>query len=129
MKYIIISLRAIFIIILLFMVSTCSFRKGEQPVSEMDINIPFLWENATVYFMLTDRFNNGDPSNDTPLGRKQDGGLLRSFMGGDIKGITLKIEEGYFNDLGVNAIWITPPVEQVHGYTDEGWGKTYAYHG
>lgn len=50
-------------------------------------------------------------------------------MGGDIKGITIKIEEGYFDDLGVNAIWITPPIEQIHGFTDEGHGKTYGYHG
>ena len=129
MKYFIVILHIIFAIILLLIIATCTSRKSEQAVSKMDINFPFLWENATVYFMLTDRFNNGDPLNDTPLGRKQDGGLLRSFMGGDIKGITLKIEDGYFNDLGVNAIWITPPVEQVHGFTDEGWGKTYAYHG
>ena len=92
-------------------------------------NAPFLWENATVYFLLTDRFNNGNPSNDLSVGRKADGAKLRSFMGGDIKGITEKIKEGYFDRLGVNAIWFTPPYEQVHGYTDEGTGKTYAYHG
>ena len=90
---------------------------------------PFMWENATVYFMLTDRFNNGNPENDLALGRKKDGSVLRSFMGGDLKGITQKIEEGYFNQLGVNALWFTPPIEQVKGYTDEGTGKTYAYHG
>ena len=50
-------------------------------------------------------------------------------MGGDFAGITQKIEEGYFDELGINAIWFTPPIEQVRGYTDEGTGKTYAYHG
>jgi len=54
---------------------------------------------------------------------------LRGFEGGDIKGITQKIKEGYFQDLGVNAIWFTPVVEQIHGGTDEGTGFTYAYHG
>ena len=54
---------------------------------------------------------------------------LRGFMGGDIEGITEKIEEGYFSKLGVNAIWFTPVVEQIHGDTDEGTGNTYAYHG
>lgn len=89
---------------------------------------PF-WKNATVYFMLTDRFNNGDPQNDTSLERKRDGALLRDFMGGDLKGITHKIEDGYFDKLGVNAIWMTPVTEQIHGFTDDEWGKSYAYHG
>jgi alpha-amylase len=119
-----------YFIIALFLIVSCTSNKQVNENSESEnIQAPFLWENATVYFMLTDRFNNGDPSNDTPLGRKQDGGPLRSFMGGDLKGITLKIDEGYFRDLGVNVLWITPPIEQIHGFTDEGWGKTYGYHG
>ncbi|WP_086930154.1 alpha-amylase family glycosyl hydrolase [Agarilytica rhodophyticola] len=89
---------------------------------------PFLWENATIYFLLTDRFNNGDASNDHPVA-KTESAVLRGYEGGDIKGITQKIKEGYFTDLGVNAIWLTPHVEQISGATDEGTGKTYAYHG
>lgn len=50
-------------------------------------------------------------------------------MGGDIQGITKKIEDGYFTDLGINAIWFTPIVEQIHGDTDETTGNTYGYHG
>jgi alpha-amylase len=90
---------------------------------------PFLWENATVYFLLTDRFNNADKSNDLSYGRRADAATLRGYMGGDLAGVTQKINEGYFNRLGVNAIWITPPVEQIHGGTDEGTGKSYAFHG
>jgi len=90
---------------------------------------PFVWENATVYFLLTDRFNNGNPGNDKAYGRKMDAAKLRGFMGGDIAGITAKIKEGYFTDLGVNAIWFTPVVEQIHGSTDEGTGKSYGFHG
>ncbi len=90
---------------------------------------PFDWEAATVYFLLTDRFNNGNPANDLAYGRKADAAKLRGFMGGDLAGITAKIREGYFRDLGVNAIWITPPVEQIHGSTDEGTGKSYGFHG
>ena len=118
------------LIIVLFLIISCTSNRQEEQIGEEKSNQPpFIWENATVYFMLTDRFNNGDPMNDTPLGRKQDGGPLRSFMGGDLKGITMKIEEGYFEDLGVNVLWITPPIEQIHSFTDEGWGKTYGYHG
>ncbi len=87
------------------------------------------WKSANVYFLLTDRFYNGDVSNDLPFARKKDGAVLRSFEGGDLKGITMKIEEGYFTDLGIDAIWMTPVVEQIHGSTDEGTGKTWAYHG
>jgi len=87
------------------------------------------WNSATVYFLLTDRFENGDPTNDRALGRAQDGAMLRSFQGGDLAGLLHKIEDGYFDSLGVDAIWLTPFVEQIHGSVDEGTGKTYGYHG
>lgn len=91
--------------------------------------VPFVWENANLYFLLTDRFNNGDTTNDINFDRTKETGKLRGFEGGDIKGITQKIKEGYFADLGVNAIWMTPIVEQIHGGTDEGTGITYGFHG
>ena len=87
------------------------------------------WNSATVYFLLTDRFDNGNPGNDTALGRPHDGAVLRSFEGGDLAGVLRRIEAGYFDSLGVDAIWLTPFVEQIHGSVDEGTGKTWAYHG
>jgi alpha-amylase len=87
------------------------------------------WNGATVYFLLTDRFRNGDPTNDLALGRAQDGAVLRSFQGGDLAGLLRTLEEGYFDALGINAIWMTPFVEQIHGSVDEGTGKTYGFHG
>jgi alpha-amylase len=69
------------------------------------------------------------PANDLAYGRKDDAAKLRGYMGGDLAGITAKIKEGYFDSLGVNAIWITPPVEQIHAGTDEGTGKSYGFHG
>jgi alpha-amylase len=90
---------------------------------------PFVWENATVYFLLTDRFHNANKANDLAYGRKADGAVLRGYMGGDLAGVTAKIKAGYFKDLGVDAIWITPPVEQIHAGTDEGTGKSYGFHG
>ncbi|MBI2402656.1 MAG: alpha-amylase [Gemmatimonadetes bacterium] len=87
------------------------------------------WNSATVYFLLTDRFQNGDPGNDRALGRAQDGAVLRSFQGGDLAGVLRNLEEGYFDSLGVDAIWMTPFVEQIRGSVDEGTGKTYGYHG
>jgi alpha-amylase len=87
------------------------------------------WNSATIYFLLTDRFQNGDSTNDRALGRAHDGGLLRNFEGGDLAGVLQKIEAGYFDSLGVTAIWMTPFVEQIHAGVDEGTGKTYGFHG
>ncbi len=105
----------------------------------------FSWDNASVYFLLTDRFVNGNTSNDHSYNRliNRDGSVVTAsqlnstaatFHGGDFKGITNKIKEGYFDDLGVNALWISAPYEQIHGYVIVGEGKRdsvkhYAYHG
>ena len=105
----------------------------------------FTWDNASVYFLLTDRFYNGNTSNDHSYKRliNKDGSVVTNsmlnsdvatFHGGDFKGITQKITEGYFDDLGVNALWISAPYEQIHGYVIVNEGKSnsvkhYAYHG
>ncbi|WP_442266536.1 alpha-amylase family glycosyl hydrolase [Tenacibaculum sp. ZS6-P6] len=100
----------------------------EKPVAEKK-ETPFVWNGANLYFLLTDRFNNGDTSNDINFDRSKKTAKLRGFKGGDLKGITQKISEGYFDKLGINAIWMTPVVEQIHGGTDEGTGITYGFHG
>lgn len=87
------------------------------------------WNSATVYFLLTDRFANGDSTNDRALGRQHDGAVLRNFEGGDLAGVLQQLEAGYFDSLGVTAIWLTPFVEQIHAGIDEGTGKTYGFHG
>ena len=104
-------------------------RKGLTNMQHTDMETPFVWENANVYFLLTDRFNNGNTENDEQYNRGHDAAILRGFEGGDIIGITQKIKEGYFNKLGINAIWFTPVVEQIHGNVDEGTGLSYGYHG
>ncbi len=100
-----------------------------QKNADRGAKAPFLWENANVYFLLTDRFYNGNPANDLNFGRTAQPGKLRGFMGGDIKGITRKLKEGYFDKLGINAIWFTPVIEQIHGAVDEGTGVSYGFHG
>lgn len=91
--------------------------------------VPFKWEGANVYFLLTDRFFNANPENDLNFERRDSTAVLRGFLGGDLQGITKKIEEGYFTELGINAIWMNPVVEQIHGSVDEGTGITYGFHG
>jgi len=48
---------------------------------------PFVWESANVYFIVTDRFNDGDKTNDHTFNRNKPTGKLRGFEGGDIRGI------------------------------------------
>lgn len=91
-------------------------------------------DNPIVYFVIPDRFVNGNPANDNSYGRKREADSkddVGTFHGGDLKGITLKLNEGWFKRLGVNAIWITAPYEQIHGWVVGGNKefKHYAYHG
>lgn len=105
--------------------SSCSTTKTAKTTSKT----PFVWENANVYFLLVDRFNNGDKTNDLNYNRNKPTAKLRGFEGGDIQGIIQKLDEGYFEKLGINAIWMTPIVEQIHDGVDEGTGFTYGFHG
>ncbi|AUT29947.1 alpha-amylase [Escherichia marmotae] len=99
--------------------------------AETDTSAPFNWHNATVYFVLTDRFENGDPSNDQSYGRHKDGmEEIGTFHGGDLRGLTNRLD--YLQQLGVNALWISAPFEQIHGWVGGGTKGDfphYAYHG
>ena len=127
--------RLIIILLILVTLSCKETNTTNQTTAEVENKTsqvnesPFVWEGANLYFLLTDRFNNGDTSNDVNFDRTRETGKLRGFKGGDIKGITQKVKEGYFSDLGINAIWMTPVVEQIHGGTDEGTGVSYGFHG
>ena len=97
----------------------------------------FEWGNATVYFVITDRFCNGDSTNDVNYGRIVDYGSEQlnaaTFHGGDFKGMLQKAKEGYFTNLGVDVVWMTDVYEQIHGWMT-GSGAIndfphYGYHG
>ncbi len=93
---------------------------------------PFSWDNATVYFLMTDRFENGDSTNDDNfgrLGRTADGQTVGTWHGGDFAGIVSRLD--YLAALGVDAIWITPPVEQIRGWVGGGAGdfQHFPFHG
>ncbi|MEE1291212.1 MAG: alpha-amylase family glycosyl hydrolase [Spirochaetota bacterium] len=91
------------------------------------------WDNASVYFVLTDRFYNGNEANDTSYGREKGNPIVKEdagkFYGGDIAGLTAKLD--YLKDLGINAIWLTAPYEQIHGFCTGGSSEFshYPYHG
>jgi glycosidase len=88
-------------------------------------------EAQILYFMMIDRFNNGDTKNDHKV---NDPAILpkANYYGGDIVGITQKIKDGFFKDLGVNTIWLSPITQNPLG----AWGqyndpktKFSGYHG
>ena len=92
----------------------------------------FDWDEAVVYFMMTDRFFDGNESNNTASGEKTYGKNPGLYHGGDFAGVTAKLD--YLQDLGVNTIWITPIVENVEGVAVTGEGSkdvpyNAAYHG
>ncbi|MDC0104591.1 alpha-amylase family glycosyl hydrolase [Bacteroidia bacterium] len=89
------------------------------------------WHSSIMYFMMVDRFVDGDTSNNKPV---NDPAILAKaqYYGGDIKGITQKIKAGYFQDLGINTIWISPITQNP----TDAWGqfndpetKFSGYHG
>lgn len=92
---------------------------------------PFIWQDASMYSLMIDRFKDGDPSNNRPV----IGDSLRpevNYLGGDLKGVLSKLESGYFEKLGVNVLWLSPVIDNAEG----SWGKSTvsgskftAYHG
>lgn len=73
------------------------------------------WDEARVYFLLTDRFADGDVSNNG--GVEYNPKMAESYHGGDLAGITSKL--GYLQQLGINTIWITPIVDNIEDIVNE----------
>ncbi|MCW8996689.1 MAG: alpha-amylase family glycosyl hydrolase, partial [Psychromonas sp.] len=78
----------------------------------VDNNSPKSWQDAIIYSMMIDRFNDGDSTNDKPIVHDS---LFKqaNYNGGDLRGILDKINDGYFDSLGVNTFWISPIVDNT----------------
>ena len=90
------------------------------------------WRDQIIYFLVTDRFNDGDPRNNDFANGEFDPGSNAKYNGGDLKGIEQKVD--YIRGLGATAIWLTPPVANqwwdpfvqfsgFHGYWAENFMK------
>ena len=88
----------------------------------------FVWDDALIYMVMTDRFVNGNTSNDGPSSGAEP---EADWMGGDLEGVTQMIESGYFTDLGVNALWISPFNTNPAGsyMAADGQHQVSGYHG
>ena len=88
--------------------------------------------NAQIlYSLLVDRFNNGNTANDAPL-NISDVDARVDYKGGDLKGITAKIQDGFFDSLGINTLWISPITQNpkdAWGQYDNPKTKFSGYHG
>ena len=71
------------------------------------IDHPQDWHFAVLYNLMVDRFLDGDESNTVHV-ETQNLHELANFHGGDLAGIIQKLEEGYFTELGINSIWLSP---------------------
>lgn len=83
-----------------------------------------------IYQIFTDRFSDGNPANN-PTGAAFDGTCtnLRLYCGGDWQGIINKINDGYLTGMGVTAIWISQPVENIYSIINYSGVNNTAYHG
>lgn len=84
--------------------------------------LDFDWDEARIYFALTDRFKDGDPTNNENVDKDQ----LEAYHGGDFRGMIDNLD--YLQELGINTLWITPIVDNIDFNKGDGF-KQYGYHG
>lgn len=113
---------------------------GNKYTAEATVNVvardassdDFDWDEAIIYFMQTDRFYDGNSSNNDASGAETTGTNEGLYHGGDFAGVTAKLD--YLQDLGINTIWLSPIVDNISGTTVTGTGSEdvpycAAYHG
>lgn len=122
-----------------------SFNKEQKGISELiplEYGIPITdvsqldrsdWHQARMYFLMVDRFNNGDTLNDLPT---PDPAIQpkANYYGGDLIGVNQKVSDGFFDSLHVNTIWLSPITQNpldAWGLWDKGEVKSKfsGYHG
>jgi cyclomaltodextrinase / maltogenic alpha-amylase / neopullulanase len=99
--------------------------------ARVKVDDQFLWQDAIIYYAFTDRFVNGNKDNDRPS-KHPDVLPQANYYGGDFEGIQQRIDDGYFDKLGVNVLWLAP----LNRNPDDAWKsykppqRTYTgYHG
>ncbi|HEY0503754.1 MAG TPA: alpha-amylase family glycosyl hydrolase [Lysobacter sp.] len=110
---------------------------GNIPLGDLHVPSPD-WRDQVVYFVMTDRFDDGDPRNNDQGAGEYDPADHARWSGGDLRGVERRI--GYIRDLGATAVWITPPVANqwwsersryggYHGYWAEDFMRVDAHYG
>ena len=110
---------------------TCATYKCEAPPPKCEATAgSFDWRDAVLYFVFVDRFFDGNPANNIPYSGGGGVDPSANWKGGDWAGLLQKLKDGYFESLGVNALWLTVPMDNTDaiGLGDDGRNYT-AYHG
>ena len=94
--------------------------------TDKDTNNSASFSTDVIYQIVTDRFKDGNKGNN-PTGDIFNTGDMKKYHGGDWAGITEKIKDGYFSDMGVTALWISSPVENI--MTVDPTNNCASYHG
>ena len=80
------------------------------PIGKNDF---YNWNDAIIYSIMIDRFYDGDTTNSIPVDHPELS-IQANYQGGDLQGIIDKLEEGYFDSLGVNTFWISPIIDNTN---------------
>ncbi|MBO4351282.1 MAG: hypothetical protein J6A01_10100, partial [Proteobacteria bacterium] len=86
----------------------------------------FEWKDAFLYFAFTDRFVNGNRGNDKKSGT-WDNSSATDWYGGDFEGMRQVVEKGYFDNLGVNTLWISSVTKNTEATSAGTNGDTHNY--
>jgi glycosidase len=101
--------------------------KGRDQLIPLEYGVPVTdvkqldrtdWHLARMYFLMVDRFYNGDKNNDLPT---PDSTIqpIANYMGGDLAGVEQKINQHFFTNLGTNTIWLSPITQNPY----DAWGN------
>jgi alpha-amylase len=94
-----------------------------QPPAPIAVTPQAEWRDAILYFVVLDRFADGDSANNIGVDR----GAKGAFHGGDLEGLRQQLDE--LADLGVTALWITPLVKNIDGFVTGAGFPDWGYHG
>lgn len=119
----------LFAFLLFFVLISQSFAPSESVQAKIGPANDVNYSQDVIYQIMTDRFFDGDASNN-PSGDlfSSDCSNLKKYCGGDWQGVIDKINSGYLTNMGITAIWISSPVENIYATLNDSYGST-SYHG
>ena len=113
-----------FLSVSLLLAVACSSTQQPPPATAVSqAPAPTAWRDSVLYFVVLDRFADGDPANDINVDVSAKG----TFHGGDLAGLRQQLDD--IASLGVTAIWITPVVKNIDGFVTGAGFPDWAYHG
>lgn len=119
--------------VLTALLAACALCVGSAAAGDARLHVPSPdWRDQVIYFVMTDRFDDGDPTNNELGADEYDPKRNSHYSGGDLRGLSRRLD--YIRGLGATAVWLTPPVANqwhdplaqytgYHGYWAENFKK------